>query len=42
MPEDNKPYNQLTDKEAVNKVHDLWRTYSKNRETWAMHAQEDK
>tara|TARA_R100000781_G_scaffold107197_1_gene71381 strand:- start:1011 stop:1460 length:450 start_codon:yes stop_codon:yes gene_type:complete len=42
MPEENKPYNQLTDKEAVNKVHDLWRTYSKNREKWAQHAQEDR
>ncbi len=38
----NGKYSELTDKEAVNKVHDLFRTYSKNRETWAMHAQEDK
>jgi len=46
MPENNnnnnKNYGQLTDEEAVNKVHDLFRTYSKNRETWAQHAQEDK
>ena len=35
-------YSQLTDKEQVQKVHDLWRTYSSNRETWAQHAQEDK
>jgi hypothetical protein len=38
----NTKYNKLTDKEAVNKVHDLWRSYSKNRDTWAQHAQEDK
>ena len=42
MPENNKPYNQLSDEESVQKVQDLWRTYSKNRETWAQHAQEDK
>ena len=35
-------YNKLTDKQVVGKVHDLFRTYSKNRETWANHAQEDK
>ena len=35
-------YSKLSDSEIVNKVHDLWRTYSKNRETWAQHAQEDK
>ena len=35
-------YAQLTDEEAVQKVHDLFRTYSKNRETWANHAQEDR
>ena len=35
-------YSALTDEEAVQKVHDLFRTYSKNRETWAQHAQEDK
>ena len=35
-------YTQLTDEEAVQKAHDLFRTYSKNRETWANHAQEDK
>ena len=42
MPKNNKPYNQLSDEEAVQQVQDLWRTYSKNRETWAQHAQEDK
>ena len=40
MPEEK--YNKLTDKEIVQKVQDLFRTYSKNRETWANHAQEDK
>ena len=40
MPEEK--YNKLTDKEVVQKVQDLFRTYSKNRETWANHAQEDK
>jgi hypothetical protein len=40
MPEEK--YNKLTDKEIVQKVQDLFRTYSKNRETWASHAQEDK
>ncbi len=35
-------YSELSDKDVVKKVHDIWRTYSKNRETWAMHAQEDK
>ena len=40
MPEEK--YNNLTDKEVVQKVQDLFRTYSKNRETWANHAQEDK
>ena len=35
-------YSNLSDKEVVQRVHDLWRTYSKNRETWAQHAQEDK
>ena len=39
---ENKSYEQLSDKEAVEKVHSLWRTYSKNRETWANHAQEDR
>jgi hypothetical protein len=38
----NTKYGEMTDKEAVDKVHDLWRTYSKNRDTWANHAQEDK
>ena len=37
-----KKYADLSDKDIVQKVHDLWRTYSKNRETWAQHAQEDK
>ena len=35
-------YSQLSDKELVQKVQDMFRTYSKNRETWAQHAQEDK
>jgi len=35
-------YTELSDEDAVQKVHDLFRTYSKNRETWANHAQEDK
>ena len=35
-------YGQLTDEEAVQRVHDLFRTYSKNREKWADHAQEDR
>ena len=35
-------YSQLSDKQVVEKVHDLFRTYSKNRENWAQHAQEDK
>ena len=35
-------YGQLTDEEAVQKVHDLFKTYSKNREKWAEHAQEDR
>ena len=39
---ENKSSEQLSDKEAVEKVHSLWRTYSKNRETWANHAQEDR
>jgi len=35
-------YSNLSDEEIVQKVQDLWRTYSKNRETWAQHVQEDK
>ena len=35
-------YNELTDKEIVDKVEDLWRSYSKNREHWAQKAQSDK
>ena len=45
MPKVENPqnnYSQLNDDELVDKVHSLWRTYSKNRETWATHAQEDK
>ena len=38
----NPKYAELTDKEAVTKVHDLFKGYSKNRDTWAKHAQEDK
>jgi len=35
-------YGKMTDKQAVQKVHDIWRTYSKKRDTWAQHVQEDK
>ena len=35
-------YSKLNDKEVVQKVQDLFKTYSKNRETWANHAQEDR
>ena len=35
-------YSKLNDKEIVQKVQDLFKTYSKNREKWAEHAQEDK
>ena len=38
----NEKYSKLTDSEVVQKVQDMFRTYSKNRETWARHAQEDK
>ena len=34
--------NNPSDKKLVQDTHDLWRTYSKNRETWANQAQEDK
>ena len=34
--------NYKNDKEIVQETHDLWRTYSNNRDTWANQAQEDK
>ena len=33
---------QKTGKKLVDETHDLWKTYSKKRETWANHAQEDR
>jgi len=35
-------YKDLDEKEVVQRVHELWRSYSNKRETWAQHAQEDK
>ena len=35
-------YNELSEKDIIQKVHDLWRSYSNKRETWATKAQEDK
>ena len=35
-------YDELTDKEIVQKVEELWRSYSKNREHWAQKAQSDR
>ena len=37
-----KEYNDLDEKGVIQKVHDLWRSYSNKRETWATKAQEDK
>tara|TARA_R100000700_G_C3176515_1_gene151496 strand:- start:998 stop:3214 length:2217 start_codon:yes stop_codon:yes gene_type:complete len=37
-----KKYDELDDKEIAQKVNDLWRTYSNNRETWAQKAQSDR
>jgi hypothetical protein len=37
-----KEYKDLDTKDVIQKVHDLWRSYSNKRETWATKAQEDK
>ena len=33
---------QKTGKKLVDETHDIWKTYSKKREVWANHAQEDR
>jgi len=37
-----KKYSELDEKEIVQKVQDLWRSYSNNREDWATKAQSDR
>ena len=39
---ENKEYKELDEKDLVQKVQDLWRSYSNKRETWATRAQADK